>query len=157
MSRKRPSGVPVEHEPNDFPIAHIQEACCFCRKPTRYWTALADRKPGQQVACCQSCAAAHKPSEVPTKDAWWDYKPQDKPAPSPLARVREALEASANNGTSRPQRLAKDALPALTALERALPVLMESHHALKRIQFKGGHGAIRWQDCTDCAALLEGK
>lgn len=79
------------------------------------------------------------------------------PSASPLARVREALEVSANNGNSRPQRMAKDALPVLSALEAALPVLMESHHALKRIQFKGGHGAIRWQDCSDCRALLEGK
>lgn len=59
--------IPIEREPdNDPPL----ERCCFCRNRTKYWTVLASRKPGEQVACCESCAKEHKPSEVPTKHAW---------------------------------------------------------------------------------------
>lgn len=43
------------------------ERCCFCRKPTPMWTALKERTPGEQVACCDACAAARIPEEVPTK------------------------------------------------------------------------------------------
>lgn len=82
---------------------------------------------------------------------------QPQPAPSPLARVREALEVSANNGTSRPQRLAKDALPVLTALETALPVLMETFHANALRVGNLEHTGKAWQDCAGCRALLEGK
>lgn len=48
------------------------EHCCFCRSLTRWWTALKDRTPGQQVACCKTCAVVKIPTQVPTKDEWWD-------------------------------------------------------------------------------------
>jgi len=46
------------------------EKCCFCRKPTPYWTHLEDRTPGEQVACCETCAAVKLPAQVPTKKEW---------------------------------------------------------------------------------------
>ena len=36
------------------------------------WTMIEDRTPGQQVACCESCARHHAPFEVPTKAEWCD-------------------------------------------------------------------------------------
>jgi hypothetical protein len=48
------------------------ERCCFCRRPTPYWTLIAARAPGAQVACCPDCAKKHRVSEVPTKKAWFD-------------------------------------------------------------------------------------
>lgn len=61
-------GVAVEREPD----AGFREAenCAGCRAPTVYWTKLADRTPGQQVALCEDCAKTMKPSEVPSKRAW---------------------------------------------------------------------------------------
>lgn len=57
------------------PDGHLflyQERCCFCRVRTPYWTALKDRKPGEQVACCLVCAKIHSPSSVPSKRKWCD-------------------------------------------------------------------------------------
>ncbi len=65
------------------------EACCFCDRRTPFWTELADRTPGQQVACCEPCAEKHEPSEVPTKAAWCADQRQKHPtfagSPSPWA------------------------------------------------------------------------
>jgi len=60
--------IPVVQEPPDMGPA---ERCCFCRKRTRMWTALHDRSPGQQVACCEVCAKSHVPKDVPTKAEWF--------------------------------------------------------------------------------------
>lgn len=62
--------VTVEHEPDSF--GPWLERCCVCRERTPYWTVLPDRTPGQQVACCQSCAKTVEPHEVPTKREWCD-------------------------------------------------------------------------------------
>ena len=62
--------IPVEHE-KDPPLSPcVQERCCFCRNHTRFWTTIAQRTPGQQVACCPECAASHVARQVPTKHAW---------------------------------------------------------------------------------------
>jgi len=61
--------VPFIHEPEDlgsFPPEH----CCFCGEPTRHWTDLPDREPGQQVACCVRCAVQNPWESVPSKTAW---------------------------------------------------------------------------------------
>lgn len=50
------------------------EACCFCHRDTDTWTALPDRTPGQQVACCEKCAVTHAPILVPSKRAWIDLE-----------------------------------------------------------------------------------
>jgi len=63
--------IAIEREPKDAGGPPF-ERCCFCRAPSPFWTLLADRKPGAQVACCQDCAASHEASEVPTKRAWCD-------------------------------------------------------------------------------------
>ena len=47
--------------------------CCFCEQPTRFWTALPERTPGAQVACCPFCADTFDADVVPTKDEWWDW------------------------------------------------------------------------------------
>ena len=46
------------------------EVCCFCDRPTKHWTALPDREPEDQVACCKSCAIKRRWDEVPTKIEW---------------------------------------------------------------------------------------
>lgn len=46
------------------------ENCCFCRKRTPFWTTLSDRTPGQQVACCESCAKRAHTQDVPIKEDW---------------------------------------------------------------------------------------
>lgn len=46
------------------------ERCCFCRVRTAFWTKLSDREPGQQVACCQACAAKAEVKDVPSKTDW---------------------------------------------------------------------------------------
>jgi hypothetical protein len=48
----------------------LHERCCFCREPTRRWTNLPERKPGEQVACCESCAKEAKTEDVPAKEVW---------------------------------------------------------------------------------------
>lgn len=59
--------IPIEKEPD---IGPPLEACCFCRKRTKFWTMLASRTPGQQVACCEACAKEAKPEDVPAKSVW---------------------------------------------------------------------------------------
>lgn len=39
------------------------EECCFCWKPTRYWSA-------KDVAVCPQCAEVKTLNQVPTKDEW---------------------------------------------------------------------------------------
>lgn len=46
------------------------ERCCICREKTMFWTALPDRTPGQQVACCQHCGSRSNPEDIPTKPVW---------------------------------------------------------------------------------------
>lgn len=63
--------IPTQREPGEW-RRWESERCCFCRKPTPFWTALEDRTPGQQVACCETCSGLHEPSEVPSKAEWCD-------------------------------------------------------------------------------------
>jgi len=68
--------IPVEKEnPVEPPFEH----CCFCCKPTAFWTKLPDRKPGEQVACCESCAGVNTPDDVPTKKTWCDAESKKHP------------------------------------------------------------------------------
>lgn len=60
--------IPVRREPEMRPPF---EPCCFCLLGTTHWTALPDRKPGEQVACCRRCAAEREPADVPTRDEWF--------------------------------------------------------------------------------------
>ena len=59
--------INVHEDPNPDTIL---ENCIFCRSKTTYWTSLDERTPGQQVACCQSCASSAMPEDVPTKSQW---------------------------------------------------------------------------------------
>jgi hypothetical protein len=59
--------IPLKREPPDMGGF---ERCCFCRAPTPMWTVLTERTPGEQVACCEKCAAARAPEEVPSKRHW---------------------------------------------------------------------------------------
>lgn len=61
--------IPVEHE-NDVEAQGIYENCCFCWKGTPYWTEIAGRIPGDQVACCQDCAKEYMIKDVPSKKYW---------------------------------------------------------------------------------------
>jgi hypothetical protein len=58
-----------------IPVVRTQDRdfdlCCFCRHRTGMWTDLPDREPGEQVACCDSCASRAEPEDVPTKAEWF--------------------------------------------------------------------------------------
>lgn len=41
----------------------VQERCCMCRTPTRYWHS-------SDVALCQVCAKKTKRAELPAKKDW---------------------------------------------------------------------------------------
>ena len=66
----------IEREPAECAAWGGFEPCAVggpsCRGLTAHWTALADRAPGAQVACCEACAEACEPSDVPSKDEWFD-------------------------------------------------------------------------------------
>ena len=66
--------IPIEKE--EFPEQPF-ERCCFCRRPTPWWTNLSDREPGQQVACCPQCAKTRRqPESVPEKREWVESERQ---------------------------------------------------------------------------------
>jgi len=44
----------------------VQEKCCLCRKPTRYWWGTG----ALNVALCPDCAKITKAIELPTKAEW---------------------------------------------------------------------------------------
>ncbi len=81
--------IPVSTEPEILEPSY--EQCVFCRKPTKFWTDLPDRTPGEQVACCKTCATSHGPSEVLSKDAWFEKatvrRPGSKSKALPLLRA----------------------------------------------------------------------
>lgn len=62
--------IPIVREDED--MGPVMERCCFCRTPTRMWTDLPDRKPGEQVACCTKCSETGSPKAVPTKAIWYN-------------------------------------------------------------------------------------
>lgn len=63
--------VPVATEPKNSPTSTMDmERCCFCRAKTAFWTELPERKPGDQVACCEACAKQAWPLDVPSKRVW---------------------------------------------------------------------------------------
>lgn len=63
--------IPVKAEPRSSPtVSFEQERCCFCRARTSFWTEMPDRKPGDQVACCEGCARQAFPADVPSKRVW---------------------------------------------------------------------------------------
>lgn len=64
-------GIPIEQEPKPWDAMEC-ERCCLCRTPTRWWTKLPDRTPGEQVALCEGCALTATPDAIPTKRAWCD-------------------------------------------------------------------------------------
>lgn len=89
----------------------------------------------------------------------------EKTKPSPLAKVRAVLDEMGNlplpvqrvtpENTERVMKW-RAAMAAVSALERALPTLMESHHYMEHNP--NSTGAPRdWRNCPKCAALLEPK
>lgn len=56
----------------DCETEHCYEACCFCSKPTSWWTLRAGKEVGaDDVACCKKCAYTHRLSELPSKKEWF--------------------------------------------------------------------------------------
>jgi hypothetical protein len=76
--------IPIEKQEDPSPPF---EECCFCFKPTPYWTELPDRTGGQQVACCQPCSKTHRPVDVPTKPDWCTAAEARHPTIVPRWRV----------------------------------------------------------------------
>lgn len=62
--------IPIEDCTDPDEWRGIKERCCFCRKPTDWWTAIKSRKPGEQVACCPKCAPVYRVKDVPSKRHW---------------------------------------------------------------------------------------
>lgn len=62
--------IVTEQEPKEMVRTWPAENSCMCRKPTRLWTVLPDRTPGQQVATCECCATVTEPQNVPSKQDW---------------------------------------------------------------------------------------
>ena len=62
--------IPIEREPEDLTPERLYERCCFCRVQTPFWTALASREGGAQVACCPDCSDTHEEKAVPSKTDW---------------------------------------------------------------------------------------
>lgn len=60
--------IPVEQEEPWFD--NCLENCVICRTPSGWWTRFPDRKPGEQVAICLSCADKAQPGDIPTKAGW---------------------------------------------------------------------------------------
>lgn len=61
--------MPIPIEPEEHPEPPL-ESCCFCDKPTKFWTVLKNREPGEQVACCQKCSRLRAQRDVPSKEEW---------------------------------------------------------------------------------------
>lgn len=80
--------------------------------------------------------------------------PSTQPNPAPVERIRTLVTVLC---TTRSPTAERELAAALSALERALPEFMDGHHALKRIQNKGGHLTLTSQDCPECTATLEGR
>lgn len=64
--------ITIVQEPKEISreFGHSRERCCFCRAPTPHWTAIPERTPGEQVACCPECGETRSPEEVPSKTEW---------------------------------------------------------------------------------------
>jgi len=64
--------IPIE-QPNEG--RDCLEPCALqgpsCRGLTGFWTALPDRGPEAQVACCSACSEALEPEDVPSKAEWF--------------------------------------------------------------------------------------
>ena len=60
--------TPIEQEPK--PWEPCVENCAGCRTPTRFWTRIPERTPGEQIALCPNCAEVTEPSTLPTKREW---------------------------------------------------------------------------------------
>lgn len=56
--------VQVEHDGTEWP--EVQENCCMCRTPTRYWYGSGQ----SNVALCPSCAEVCDTSILPNKKEW---------------------------------------------------------------------------------------
>jgi hypothetical protein len=65
--------IPLTPDTDVMPqwLGRTPEHCCFCAAPTNLWYEPND------VAVCAPCGEVRDPSEVPTKDEWWD-SPQAK-------------------------------------------------------------------------------
>lgn len=67
MSKKyKPIPLARELLPED----RLEDACCFCRDRTTYWTDVLQRTEEQQVPCCVICADIYRQKDVPSKQYW---------------------------------------------------------------------------------------
>lgn len=73
--------IPVEAEKDAGNLPY--ERCCFCRKPTPYWTTLTSRPANENVACCKKCAEVYRIKDVPSKRYWCEKEQQIREAISP--------------------------------------------------------------------------
>lgn len=53
-----------------LPEDRLEEACCFCRELTTYWSDILQRSEEQQVPCCTVCADTFRQKDVPSKQYW---------------------------------------------------------------------------------------
>jgi len=67
MSKKY-KPIPLAREV--IPAERLEEACCFCRERTTYWTDVLQRTEEQQVPCCIECSETFRQKDVPSKQYW---------------------------------------------------------------------------------------
>ena len=52
---------------DDTPDWEVQELCCLCRTPTRWWYGTGP----DNVAVCPDCAKTATHKDLPTKEQWF--------------------------------------------------------------------------------------
>lgn len=62
--------IPVDR-PEDADLEPCAVRGSSCRGLTTLWTALPDRQPKDQVACCSTCSVTCEPEDVPSKAEWF--------------------------------------------------------------------------------------
>ena len=62
--------MPLKIIHDGTPEGELQERCCLCRTPTRYWHKKTD------VALCPVCASKARLSDLSTKKEWCDKERQ---------------------------------------------------------------------------------
>jgi len=68
--------MPIRITPGDGD--YPRERCCFCFRPTDWWTLISKRSEGEEVACCELCARKNRVKDVPIKEDWCNDPRQPK-------------------------------------------------------------------------------
>lgn len=76
------TGTKLSIEHNGSEAGEVQENCCKCGNPTRYWFGTGYRN----VALCERCASTYTEEDLPTKAEWIATERAKNPRPFWSAR-----------------------------------------------------------------------